>query len=285
MQPSVKQGAVALALSLFVLLMMPLVFAILPLMMGVRSYGATVMWLAPIGAVLWIAAMVLAIRAIVVAGRAGESTALGWVSVVLSVLALATGAAGWAFGFLLAAGGGPHGRPFRVRGRKLLAERSTDRGWIDPAVVPAVDGLDDETRAALAERFTREALDEHASIPAFAQLSLDLVALGAPPELIARAHRAALEEIEHARLCFSLASAYAGRAIGPGPLGSTDAARVLRESIRDGVIGEGLAAERARREVATDPAVAAVLARIAREELEHAALGRDVAQFVALRTD
>ncbi len=285
MQPSVKQGLGALALSLFVLLAMPLVFAIMPLVFGPRAYGTTIMWLGPLGAVIWIAAMVFAIRAIIVAGRAGESAALGWVSVVLSVLALATGAAGWAFGFLLVAGGGPHGRPFRVRGRKLLAERSTDRGWIDPEVAPALDGLDEEARAALAERFTREALEEHASIPAFAQLSLDLVALGAPPELIARAHRAALEEIEHARLCFSLASAYAGRAIGPGPLGTTDAARVLRESVRDGLIGEGLAAERARREVASDPTVAAVLARIAREESEHSLLGRDVAQFVALRGD
>lgn len=285
MQSSVKHGIGALAMSLFVLLVMPLVFLILPLALGTRDYFQTVTWLAPLGGVIWIVAVVLAVRAIMSAARDGGSTALGWVSVVLNVLALLTGAAGWVLGFGLAAGGGPHGRPFRVGGRKLSATRRSEDTWIDPDVVPALDHLDERAREALAERFTREALEEHASIPAFAQLSLDLVALGAPPALIARAHRAALEEIEHARLCFSLASAYAGRPIGPGPLGSTDPARVLRESVRDGLIGEGLAAERARREVFADPTVAAVFAKIAREETEHAALGRDIAEFISTRAN
>ena len=101
-------GLGALLLSLFVLLGMPVVFLLTPLFAGARNYGTVVMVLAPVGAVLWLAAVVLGIRAIVVAGRTpGATAALGWVAVVLSILALATGAAGWVFGFVITAGGGP----------------------------------------------------------------------------------------------------------------------------------------------------------------------------------
>jgi hypothetical protein len=101
-------GVGALLLSIFVLLFMPLVFIVTPLFAGARNYGTVFMVLAPLGALLWIAAFVLGIRALVVAGRIpGASSALGWVSIVISVLALATGAAGWFLGFVVTAGGGP----------------------------------------------------------------------------------------------------------------------------------------------------------------------------------
>jgi hypothetical protein len=101
-------GVGALLLSIFVLLGMPLVFLLTPLFAGARNYGTVFTVLAPLGAVLWIAAVVLGIRAIVLAGRIpGATAALGWVSIVLSILALGTGAAGWFFGFVITAGGGP----------------------------------------------------------------------------------------------------------------------------------------------------------------------------------
>jgi len=57
---------------------------------------------------------------------------------------------------------------------------------------------------------------EHASIAAFARFSLQLLSLGAPAGLIDDCTRALGDETAHARLCFQLASAYAGRAIGSG---------------------------------------------------------------------
>ena len=57
---------------------------------------------------------------------------------------------------------------------------------------------------------------EHASIAAFASLSLRLLAAGAPAELVTASHRAALDEVEHARIAFELASVYGGRRVGPG---------------------------------------------------------------------
>ena len=59
----------------------------------------------------------------------------------------------------------------------------------------------------LAEEWIENARSEHASVPAFSRLSLTLMSLGAPARLVEGAHRAALEEIEHARLAFALAGA------------------------------------------------------------------------------
>jgi hypothetical protein len=91
------------------------------------------------------------------------------------------------------------------------------------------------------------------------------------------------DEIRHAALAFGLASAYAGRDLGPGPLQldgalSTERGASLAEMaaavVREGCVGETLAAfeATAARDAATDPEVRAALAVIARDEAEHAAL-------------
>jgi hypothetical protein len=73
-------------------------------------------------------------------------------------------------------------------------------------------------RATQAEHWTKLGQMEHASIAAFARLQLQLLALGAPPDLVQACNQALIDETAHTRLCFGLASAYAGRGIGPGPL-------------------------------------------------------------------
>ena len=62
---------------------------------------------------------------------------------------------------------------------------------------------------------------EHASIAAFARFSLELLAFGAPPDLVEQAQAAMADETRHAKLCFALAGAYAERPIGPGALDMT----------------------------------------------------------------
>jgi hypothetical protein len=121
---------------------------------------------------------------------------------------------------------------------------------------------------------------EHASIAAFARFALQLLALGAPSELVRSTHEAIGDETEHARLAFALASAYGGKSMGPGELaidGSLDGSRVdavLATLLREGCIGETLAAIEATEalEDACDPAVRAILATIARDETRHATL-------------
>jgi hypothetical protein len=89
------------------------------------------------------------------------------------------------------------------------------------------------------------------------------------------------DEIEHARLCFALASAYARRPLGPGQLaiddalaGADDLVAAAVAAVHEGCVDETLAALQAEaaRAAATDPAVRRALDRIADDEARHAAL-------------
>jgi hypothetical protein len=180
------------------------------------------------------------------------------------------------------------GRALRVA-RQAVTARATDApGW--EADLPAAAHLPSEVLGALARLWTESARAEHASVPAFSRLSLSLVALGAPAHLVEAAHRAALEEIVHARLAFSLASAYAGEPVGPGPLPelqnaravtATSLAQLCAESLIDGCLLEGTAAEVAGRALARarDDQARTALAVIARDEASHTALAWDVVQW------
>jgi hypothetical protein len=121
---------------------------------------------------------------------------------------------------------------------------------------------------------------EHASVASFARVTLQLLALGAPADLVADTQRAAADEVRHAATTWSLASAYAGRTLGPGPLPlagvgiATDARSVLRSLVDEACVGEtlGAAEARAAAEACEDPALAALLGGIAEDEARHAAL-------------
>jgi len=121
---------------------------------------------------------------------------------------------------------------------------------------------------------------EHASIAAFARFSLQLLSLGAPPELVEACTQALADETAHTKLCFGIASAYAGRAIGPGPLDVSKSLNVTSlGDIVDLVIAEGCFGETAAAlealdaaSTASDPVIIAAYTRIAADELRHAEL-------------
>lgn len=178
------------------------------------------------------------------------------------------------------------GRPFLVYGAARKAGLSPCREWVQPSNAASVPPA---LRDALIGHWARAGLAEHASVAAFARFSMALLHLGAPPELVEDAHRAALDEVRHARVCFGLASRYAGTAIGPGRLdvaasleGELEPVRVFETLFQEGCVGETLAAleaaQAARR--AVDPTVRAVLEAIAEDEERHAALAWRAAQWL-----
>jgi len=143
------------------------------------------------------------------------------------------------------------------------------------------EALPEAARRVVVEHWTRAAQMEHASVAAFSRFSLQLLAVGAPPSLLEDAHHAALDEIKHAELCFSLATTYAGHAIGPGPLPVDERAligwdllSVAVSTVEEGCVGETIAAleARAAAELAQDDAVRAVELRICDDESRHAEL-------------
>lgn len=150
----------------------------------------------------------------------------------------------------------------------------------------AAAALAQPLRRDLARAFLRDAADEHAAVGAFAQLSLDLLAVGAPAALVDRAHVAAREEIVHARDAYTLASALAGEPLGPGALPvpvrpPLDLVALAVSSAVDGWRNESMAAcvGALRRAGATVPAVRSALDVVVRDEAGHAALAWDVVRF------
>jgi hypothetical protein len=183
------------------------------------------------------------------------------------------------------------GRPFLVDDRARVASVVERPDWREP-IAPEVASLSPSVRSRLARHWTEAARMEHASIAAFARFALQLLTLGAPPDLVVDAQRAMVDETRHARLAFGLASAYAGADIGPGRLAvrgsleATDLRSVLATTFVEGCIGETVAALEATEALEhlrdRDPAVAAILATIAADEARHAELAwRSVAWMVS----
>src|SRR5690606_24491547 len=114
----------------------------------------------------------------------------------------------------------------------------------------------------------------------FARFSLQLLSLGAPADLIEKTNQALVDETKHAKLCFGLASAYRGRAVGPEPLDiggvmrDTSLKSIIKAAIFEGCSGETAAALEASEAAAhcEDPAVRAILEQIAADESRHAEL-------------
>ncbi len=121
---------------------------------------------------------------------------------------------------------------------------------------------------------------EHASVAEFARLSLVLMAHGAPAELVAETHRAALDEIMHAETCFAIAGKITGKVHTPGDVDVTRASTnasieaLARCTLRDGCLGETAAAMEleALANETDDEDVAIAIAGMARDERRHAEL-------------
>lgn len=168
-------------------------------------------------------------------------------------------------------------------GDTLVSTASAARGdWL------AARSLDFAPNATLGERFAAMAGAEHASIASFARTTLDLLALGAPPDLVADTQRAALDEIAHARTMYSLAAAALGTTLGPAPLAPVahappTLADFAAATLRDACAGETLGVVVLRELAATLEGDAALaLAAIADDEERHAELAfRTLAWAVA----
>jgi len=184
-------------------------------------------------------------------------------------------------------GGCAIGRPFLVDEVARTAPTARRDDWLVGGLNPELDRLSPDLRERLAQEWTRSAQLEHASIAAFSRFLLELMAFGAPSELVAETIAAIEDERQHARICFTLASEYAGEDIGPGELdveGALEApslTRSLATVVREGCIGETIAALEAS-ELAThvvDPLLREVLERIAADERRHAELAWKFAQW------
>ncbi len=172
------------------------------------------------------------------------------------------------------------GRPFLVDGRPRLAQTLPRNDWLVAGFSAPRDGLSKSERARLSAAWLDIARMEHASIAAFARFTLELLAFGAPSELVCLSNAALADETRHAAQAFALASGYAGHGLGPGPLdtalgvGPFELEQSVFNAFLEGCIGETVAALEARLALdsATDPEVCRVLAGVVEDEARHAEL-------------
>lgn len=171
------------------------------------------------------------------------------------------------------------GRPLLIDGHPRVAERASDAHWKADISVCTANMLPAE-RERVGAAWEEAGRTEHASVASFARFILQLMALGAPAELVADASRALHEEIEHARLSLGIAGAFLGRPVSVGALDlsglqlEASAEALLRSTILEGCMGETIASLQAQEASmrAEDGVLHSVLARIAQEENSHAEL-------------
>lgn len=171
------------------------------------------------------------------------------------------------------------------RGRRLFVPCS-EAGSAWTLAAPKAYAIPDADRAALGAEWRDNARKEHASVAAFSQLAVDLMAVGAPPALVAAAHSDALDEIRHAAACFAIARDIDGKTESPAPFAearvqkrlftwsrSVALAQIAIDALADGVLNEGIAA-RLLAQLAKEcelPAMRPILRAMAADESRHAA--------------
>lgn len=181
-------------------------------------------------------------------------------------------------------------RPFLVGAALRTAQLVSRHDWLAelqfaPLTLPAA------TAQRLAATWLKDALEEHASVAAFARFTMQLLALGAPPDLVTASQRASLDEIHHAKACFALARRYGSPAHGPGLLALDGAmsdvtlAAVAALAAEEGCVGETLGAALAREQLmnAQDDAVRRILRKIVHDEERHAALSWRFVRWAVLQ--
>ncbi|NRA35176.1 MAG: hypothetical protein HRU17_17750 [Polyangiaceae bacterium] len=148
--------------------------------------------------------------------------------------------------------------------------------------------VEETLEAEILHRWRDIALMEHASVAAFSRFSLQLMFLGAPPDLIRRSQQASLDEVRHAEFAFARATHYAGAAVGPGALSmqgaldDCDLYGIAELTILEGCVGETIAAVEATEAacLATGADLRCELLRIAEEEQAHASLAWDTLRWL-----
>jgi len=152
---------------------------------------------------------------------------------------------------------------------------------------PSILSNDSDSQLA-GRRWLEQAEGEHASVASFARHTLQLMAIGAPPDLLTASQNAAIDEIRHAKLCYGFASGFLKSEFGPSSLDIEDSLSkldlkgIVQSLIKEGCIEETIAAAELRFRASTtkDPAIKLAVTQIGDDEARHAQLAWDTIQWI-----
>ena len=171
------------------------------------------------------------------------------------------------------------GTPLEPEHRRLMRRRLVPIPWEQSTVAQ----LTAAERSRLAETWTRRSAAEYLAVSTFAVLAIDLVAAGAPADVLSLCMRAGIDEVRHAELCLRMIEIYGGKRVQPPPGMSSlpdDPERpklfqALANTMLVSCVSETYATTvlTATRDLTTDPVAHAVLTSIYSDEVMHARLG------------
>lgn len=183
------------------------------------------------------------------------------------------------------------GRPFSTEDGPVVSSliQSKASAWAED-LGPAGVALN----ASKAQAWRLSGLAEHSSVAAFARAALELMAVGAPAELVADAHQAAIDEVRHASRAFALAQLFGGDQVAPSafPLKpelqiSTNLSEVVRKNLEEGCMAEMVSLAKAKEQLLQGGLITheeMALQQVFQDEARHAALAWRTVQW-ALRSD
>lgn len=164
------------------------------------------------------------------------------------------------------------------KGRPLIVEGVSETAALLPSPPPV---------SALVESLSEAARAEHASVATFARTLCELMALGAPVELLERTQAALADELRHTELTLRQLERLGAPPLtfGPLPAALAPLARPLAAFLADVQAGarfEQAATDEARQEAAraTDPQLRAFYETIAADEARHAQLALDTVRWL-----
>jgi len=151
--------------------------------------------------------------------------------------------------------------------------------------------LSEEQRTKVAQYWAKVAMMEHASVASFSRFSLELMSVGASPELLAGAHQAALDEVRHTQISLGIAKQFGSTTFAPGsfPISSKadfafgDMEKIAGAAALEGCIEETLAADTVlyQADHMGDSNHKALLHSVAFDEAAHAAFAWRAVQWMA----
>ncbi len=171
------------------------------------------------------------------------------------------------------------GTPLEPEHHRLMRRRQAAIPW----AATTAGALTDAERERLAATWTRRAAAEYLAVSTFSVLAIDLVAAGAPADILSLCLRAGIDEVRHAELCLRMIEIYGGKQILPPPGMSSlpdDPTRprllqALANTMLVSCVSETYATTilSATRDLTVDPVAEAVLTSIYSDEVMHARLG------------
>ncbi len=171
------------------------------------------------------------------------------------------------------------GTPLEAEHQRLMRRRQVPIPWERSTAA----ALTADERKRLAGTWERRAAAEYLAVSTFAVLAIDLVAAGAPADVLSLCMRAGIDEVRHAELCLRMVEIYSGRRIQPPSGMSSLPDEPTRPRLHQAVantllvscVSETYATTvlTATRDLTLDPAAREVLTSIYSDEVMHARLG------------